>query len=154
MRASLAVRQVHGPAFDLQIGKLCLSHYQRLKSECRIPACPHFYGRTVDHLEDLPYGEWAGIEPPIKLRGTPRANDRHVPRCHLLGLAIWSTLARSAKAFGPNTAGQNGLVRWRKTGVWRRIIDAVSAAHDTAVQMIAPRLPACIGKGHASPKTI
>ncbi|MGY3609992.1 MULTISPECIES: hypothetical protein [unclassified Bradyrhizobium] len=27
------------------------------------------------------------------------------------------------------------FVRWRKAGVWRRIIDAVSAAHNAAVQI-------------------
>ena len=30
----------------------------------------------------------------------------------------------------------NRFVRWRRAGVWGRIIDALAAAHDAAVQMI------------------
>jgi transposase len=42
--------------------------------------------------------EWAAIKPmlPNKPRGVPRANDRRVLQRHLLGLAIWRTVARSA----------------------------------------------------------
>lgn len=38
--------------------------------------------------------------------------------------------------FGPYTTCYNRFVRWRRAGVWGRIIDAVAAAHDAAVQMI------------------
>ena len=30
----------------------------------------------------------------------------------------------------------NRFVRWRRAGVWSRIMDALAAAHDAAVQMI------------------
>jgi transposase len=30
----------------------------------------------------------------------------------------------------------NRFVRWRRAGVWHRIMDALAAAHDAAVQMI------------------
>jgi transposase len=39
-------------------------------------------------------------------------------------------------AFGPYTTCHNRFVRWRRAGVWGRIIDALAAAHDAAVQMI------------------
>ena len=39
-------------------------------------------------------------------------------------------------AFGPYTTCYNRFVRWRRAGVWSRIIDALAAAHDAAVQMI------------------
>src|SRR6516164_4552797 len=39
-------------------------------------------------------------------------------------------------AFGPYTTCNNRFVRWRRAGVWSHIIDALSAAHDAAVQMI------------------
>jgi transposase len=45
-------------------------------------------------------------------------------------------LARFAGSFGPYTTCYNGFVRWRRAGVWSRIIDALAAAHDAAVQMI------------------
>src|SRR5262249_16112627 len=39
-------------------------------------------------------------------------------------------------AFGPYTTCYNRFVRWRRAGVWGRIIAALAAAHDAAVQMI------------------
>ena len=39
-------------------------------------------------------------------------------------------------AFGPYTTCYYRFVRWRRSGVWGRIIDALAAAHDAAVQMI------------------
>jgi transposase len=50
-----------------------------------------------------------------------------------LGLAVRGALA---EAFGPYTTCYNRFVRWRRAGVWDRIIDALSAANDAAVQMI------------------
>ena len=49
--------------------------------------------------------EWAGIKPmlPNKPRGVPRVNDRRVLERHLLGLAIWGTVARSAERVRPFT---------------------------------------------------
>ena len=38
--------------------------------------------------------------------------------------------------FGPYTTCYNRFVRWRRAGVWGRIIDALAAAHDASVQMI------------------
>jgi transposase len=47
--------------------------------------------------------------------------------------APWRDLPR---AFGPHTTCYNRFVRWRRAGVWGRIMDALAAAHDAAVQMI------------------
>jgi transposase len=38
--------------------------------------------------------------------------------------------------YGPRTTCYNRFVRWRKAGVWDRIMDSLAAAHDAAVQMI------------------
>jgi len=38
--------------------------------------------------------------------------------------------------FGPYTTCYNRFVRWRRAGVWSRIMDALAAANDAAVQMI------------------
>ena len=38
--------------------------------------------------------------------------------------------------FGPSTTCYNRFVRWRKAGVWDRILDAVTTAYDGHVQMI------------------
>ena len=42
---------------------------------------------------------------------------------------------------GPYTTCYNRFVRWRRAGVWDRIIDAVSAANDAAVQSPRPSMP-------------
>src|SRR3954463_9994579 len=52
------------------------------------------------------------------------------------GLTLRSTLRDLPEMFGPYTTCYNRFVRWRRAGVWGRIIDALSAAHDAAVQMI------------------
>ena len=38
--------------------------------------------------------------------------------------------------YGPRTTCYNRLVRWRQAGVWDRIMDALAAGHDAAVQTI------------------
>ena len=39
-------------------------------------------------------------------------------------------------SYGPRTTCYNRFVRWRRAGVWDRIMEALTAAHDAAVQMI------------------
>jgi transposase len=38
--------------------------------------------------------------------------------------------------YGPRTTSYNRFVRWRKAGVWDRLMDAIIAAHDGDIQMI------------------
>ena len=38
--------------------------------------------------------------------------------------------------FGPRTTCYNRFARWRKAGVWDRLMDAITAAHDGDIQMI------------------
>jgi transposase len=47
--------------------------------------------------------------------------------------APWRDLPQE---FGPYSTCYNRFVRWRRAGVWGRIMDALAAAHDAAVQMI------------------
>jgi transposase len=47
--------------------------------------------------------------------------------------APWRDLPQE---FGPCTTCYNRFVRWRRAGVWGRIMDALAAANDAAVQMI------------------
>ena len=82
--------------------------------------------------------EWAAIKPmlPNKPRGVPRVNDRRVLNGIFWVLASGAPWRDLPKAFGPYTTCYNRFVRWRQAGVWSRIIDALAAAHDAAVQMI------------------
>jgi len=82
--------------------------------------------------------EWTAIKPmlPNKPRGVRRVNDRRV----LSGIfwvlrsgAPWRDLPET---YGPRTTCYNRCVRWRRAGVWDRIMDALAAGHDAAVQMI------------------
>jgi transposase len=82
--------------------------------------------------------EWGVIRPmlPNKPRGVPRVDDRRV----LNGIfwilrsgAPWRDLPEN---FGPYTTCYNRFVRWRRAGVWDQLMDALTAAHDAAVQMI------------------
>lgn len=82
--------------------------------------------------------EWAVIKPmlPNKPRGVPRVNGRLVLNGILWVLrsgAPWRDLPGS---YGPPTTCYNRFVRWRRAGVWDRIMEALAAAHDMAVQMI------------------
>jgi len=39
-------------------------------------------------------------------------------------------------AYAPRTTCYNRFVRWRQAGIWDRIMEALAAGHDAAVQMI------------------
>ena len=82
--------------------------------------------------------EWGVIGPmlPNKPRGIPRVDDRRILNGIFWVLrsgAPWRDLPES---FGPHTTCYNRFVRWRRAGVWDRIMDALATAHNAAVQMI------------------
>src|SRR3984885_7296246 len=87
---------------------------------------------------ELTDNEWVAIKPmlPNKPRGVPRVNDRRVLNGIFWVLrsgAPWRDLPVN---FGPYTTCYNRFVRWRRAGVWGRIMTALATAHDAAVQMI------------------
>src|SRR5262249_15450186 len=87
---------------------------------------------------ELTDNEWAAIKPmlPNKPRGVPRVNDRRLLNGIFWVLrsgAPWRDLPHS---FGPYTTCDNRFVRWRRAGVWGRIMNVLATMHDTAVQMI------------------
>ena len=55
---------------------------------------------------------------------------------HLLGSTIWGTVARPAGQLWSVHQCYNRFVRWRRAGVWAKIMNALAGAHDAAVQMI------------------
>jgi transposase len=79
--------------------------------------------------------EWIAIKPmlPNKPRGVPRVNDRRVLNGIFWVLGSGAPWRDLPEAFGPYTTCYNRFVRWRRAGVWGRIIDALAAAHDAAV---------------------
>ena len=82
--------------------------------------------------------EWIAIKPmlPNKPRGVPRVNDRRVLNGIFWVLrsgAPWRDLPAN---FGPYTTCYNRFVRWRRAGVWAKLMSTLAGAHDAAVQMI------------------
>ena len=82
--------------------------------------------------------EWATIKPvlPNRPRGVPRVNDRRVLNGIFWVLRSGAPWADLPERFGPRTTVYNRFNRWRKAGVWDRLMDAIVAAHDGDVQMI------------------
>jgi transposase len=82
--------------------------------------------------------EWTAIKPflPNKPRGVPRVNDRRVLNGVFWVLRSGAPWRDLPQAFGPYTTCYNRFVRWRRAGVWGRIMNALASAHDAAVQMI------------------
>ena len=99
--------------------------------------------------------EWTAIKPmlPNKPRGVPRVNDRRVLNGIFWVLRSGAPLRDLPEAFGPYTTCYNRFVRWRRAGVWGRIIDALAATHDAAVQMIDTSIVRVLSMEPASRET-
>ncbi|BAB49640.1 mll2531 [Mesorhizobium japonicum MAFF 303099] len=76
--------------------------------------------------------EWTAIKPmlPNKPRGVPRVNDRRVLNGIFWVLRSGAPWRDLPTAFGPYTTCYNRFVRWRRAGVWGRMIEALATAHD------------------------
>ena len=87
---------------------------------------------------DLTDFEWRVIEPllPNKPRGVPRVDDRRVLNGIFWVLRSGAPWRDLPKRYGPRATCYNRFVRWRKAGVWDRMMDAITAAHDGDIQMI------------------
>jgi transposase len=87
---------------------------------------------------DLTDFEWRVIEPllPSKPRGVPRVDDRRVLNGIFWVLRSGAPWRDLPERYGPRTTCYNRFVRWRKAGVWDRLMDAITAAHDGEIQMI------------------
>ena len=82
--------------------------------------------------------EWGIIQPllPNKPRGVPRADDRKVLNGILWRFRSGSPWAEIPDRYGPPTTCYNRFVRWRKAGVWDRLLTAVSASFNGELVMI------------------
>src|SRR5215469_5745383 len=87
---------------------------------------------------DLTDFEWSVIQPllPNKPRGVPRVDDRRVLNGIFWRLRTGAPWADIPERYGPHTTCVNRFNRWRKAGVWDRILQAVSKAYDGKLQMI------------------
>lgn len=87
---------------------------------------------------ELTDDEWLVIEPllPNKPRGVPLVDDRRVIDGILWRFRTGSPWADIPERYGPHTTCYNRFVRWRKAGVWDRLLEAVSQAFDGELVMI------------------
>jgi putative transposase len=87
---------------------------------------------------DLTDFEWSVIQPllPNKPRGVPRVDDRRVLNGIFWRLRTGAPWADIPERYGPHTTCVNRFNRWRKAGVWDRLLKAVSTAYDGDIQMI------------------
>lgn len=87
---------------------------------------------------DLTEFEWRVIEPllPNKPRGVPRVDDRRVLNGIFWVLRSGAPWRDLPERYGPRTTCYNRFVRWRKAGVWDRLMDVMTAAHKGDIQMI------------------
>jgi transposase len=90
------------------------------------------------HRYELSDFEWSIIQPhlPNKVRGVPRVDDRKVLNGILWRFRTGSPWADVPERYGPYTTCYNRFVRWRKAGVWDRLLAAVSKAFDGEIIMI------------------
>ena len=87
---------------------------------------------------DLTDFEWSIIKSflPNKSRGVPRVDDRRVLNGIFWVLRSGAPWRDLPERYGPYTTCYNRFNRWRKWGVWDRIMDAISEAYDGNIQMI------------------
>lgn len=87
---------------------------------------------------ELTDDEWLVIEPllPNKPCGVPRVDDRRVINGILWRFRTGSPWADIPERYGPHTTCYNRFVRWRKAGVWDRLLEAVRQAFDDELVMI------------------
>ena len=87
---------------------------------------------------DLTDFEWSVIEPllPNKPRGVPRVDDQRVLNGIMWVLRSGAPWRDLPERYGPYTTCYNRFNRWRKNGVWDRLMDAIVEAYDGDIQMI------------------
>ena len=82
--------------------------------------------------------EWRVMKPllPNEPGGVPRVDDRRVLNGIFYVLRSGSPWRDVPERYGPPTTVYNRFNRWRKAGIWDKLMDAFIEAHDGKVQMI------------------
>lgn len=87
---------------------------------------------------DLTEFEWSVIEPlmPMDRRGPKPQNNRQIMNGMFFILRTGSPWRDLPERYGPYTTVYNRFNRWRKAGIWDKLMDAIVKAHGGDVQMI------------------
>lgn len=86
---------------------------------------------------DLTDFEWNVIEPlmPMDRRGPKPQNNRRIINGMFYILRTGSPWRDLPERYGPYTTVYNRFNRWRKAGIWDKLMDVIVKAHDGEVQM-------------------
>ncbi len=92
----------------------------------------------MGHRYDMSEFEWRVIQPllPNKPRGVPRVDDRRVLNGIFYKLRSGVPWIDLPERYGPYTTVFNRFNRWRKAGVWDRLMDEITKAHKGDIVMI------------------
>jgi transposase len=87
---------------------------------------------------DLTDFEWSVIEPvlPMDRRGPKPRDNRRVLNGIFWVLRTGAPWRDLPERYGPYTTAYNRFNRWRKAGIWDRLMDVIVKAYDGKVQMI------------------
>ena len=87
---------------------------------------------------DLTDFEWSVIEPvlPMDRRGPKPRENRRVLNGIFWVLRTGAPWRDLPERYGPYTSAYNRFNRWRKAGIWDRLMDSIVKAYDGKVQMI------------------
>ena len=82
--------------------------------------------------------EWSIMEPllPQNSRGVDRVDDRRVINGILWRFRAGCSWDDVPDRYGPRTTLYNRFVRWRRAGVWDRLLQAVCEGYDGEIVMI------------------
>lgn len=82
--------------------------------------------------------EWSIIQPvlPTKSRGVPRVDDRLVLNGIFWVLRSGAPWRDLPECYGPYTTCYNRFNRWRRAGIWDKILAAMTDRRDDGVQML------------------
>ena len=90
---------------------------------------------------DLTDAEWSIIAPLLpgaegRKNGRPRPDDRKVLNGIFFVLRTGTPWRDLPERYGPYTTVYNRFNRWRRAGLWDRLMDEITKAYDGRVQMI------------------
>src|SRR5262245_40601341 len=87
---------------------------------------------------DLTEFGWSVIEPLMTMdrRGPKPQNNRKIMHGMFYILRTGSPRRDLPERYGPYTTVYNRFNRWRKAGIWDKLMDAIVQSHDGEVQMI------------------
>src|SRR3954464_5273147 len=94
---------------------------------------------------DLTDFEWSVIKPllPMDRRGPKPKNNRQVLNGIFWVLRAGAPWRDMPERYGPYTTAYNRFNRWRKAGIWDRLMDAIVAAYDGDRYLGGARASAC-----------